>query len=320
MKAPIISHIGTGAMALILAVIIWVFAYAQNQETVDFVCTVQCTAPDGVRVTIDKPTLMLSVRGPRRLVEEFRNRPPHVVNRKLTEENLAGLGDEGQTNIEVAAKDLSLDKRLVFDRLPTVVQAEFSRETTVQLPLRLRAAGSPRAGYVLASQMCYVQPPTVTVTGPKGVVEGAVAKGEAIYTEPLDITGVWQSAWWEAAPRPFIDSQPVRVEQSRARVWIAIEPKPETKTFDNVPALPLPPLEFAYKVSVKPATVSVTVEGPEDVLATIAPSAIKVIIELTASDRPQPLPYLKDPRALLPAGVVLKRIDPEKVDVTISAE
>ena len=50
MKAPIISHIGTGAMALILAVIIWVFAYAQNQETVDFVCTVQCTAPDGVRV------------------------------------------------------------------------------------------------------------------------------------------------------------------------------------------------------------------------------------------------------------------------------
>jgi YbbR domain-containing protein len=307
-------------MALILAIILWGFAYMENQEELEFPCKVLCTAPEGVRLTVEKPEFVLSVRGARRLVEAYRNQPSIVIKKQLTPESLANLPDEGRITLQVTREDLDGDKRLTFSQLPVSIPVKVSRETVKDLELRLRTTGDPMPGYVFSDRWSYVRPLTVRVTGPKSILD---KPGAVIYTKPVELTNLYGSGSWDTEVVPTIDSQPVSVEPTSARVYIVIDRKLVSRTLTDVPVRVLSPQDYPYKVAaLKPSTVSITVEGPEESLAALESTSpgVSVFAEVTAADVPQlqDLAYGKKPRALLPEGVRLVSIDPTYVDVTIS--
>jgi len=320
MKTPILSHLATGLMALILAVILWIFAYTENLSDAKVTYRVQFTAPQGIRIMpSDSKTVEVAVRGPRRIVENFRAQQSvqQLIKKKIEPETVADLVGDRSITVPVTREDTNGDKRLTFLNLPLSITIDVSREETKQLRLDFMPEGTPAPGYIFSRERSFVRPVTVKVTGPKSLLD----KATAVYTKPIDISGLYQSFQWPVPIVASIDNQPVAVEPSTAQVYVAFDVKTATKTFPEVPVKLLVPPSYPYKLTLNRATVSVTVSGPEQALATLQATDIIVAVPVEATDRPQAegLRYVRLPKAWLPPGLTAK-IEPDNLELTVSAE
>ncbi len=314
MKMSILSHIGTGIMALIMAVILWGFAYNQNLDEAKVSYRVQISAPQGVRMARDSVTVDLVVRGPRGLVEAFRNRPLGIIKKQITDAEVAGLEDTKTITLQVTRQDVNGDKRLVFAELPLPVTVEVSREDTRFLPLRFKTTGAPAPGFSFDPVRSFVRPVTVKVTGPKSVLD----KADAIYTEDVNINGMSLSDRWDVPIVAKIDGKTVATDNTIARVYVALDRKSTTRTLKGIPVKVLAPVGYQYKIAIEPATVDVTVEGSEQAVVTLSPEQISVFAEVKAGDRPQESAYVPWLVVLVPPGLTAKA-EPANVNLTVSA-
>lgn len=316
MKRPVLSHLGTGFMALILAVVLWGFARLENREDATFVFQVQLVAPEGYKIVPERKDIELTVSGPRRFVEAFRAEN-HVIQKKVDPDSARRSG-----SVDIEAADVPVDPRLAVLALPwTISPVEVSEEVTRTLPVKFKTVGTPAPGYVFSAERSYVRPAVVKVTGPRSVLDRA----DAIYTEAVDVTGTWSASPtdlvnWQVPVPTVIDGREVSVDTLMARVFIAFDPQLSTKTFTDVPVNALMPLGYPYTVSTSTDAVTVTVEGTEQQLVTLQPASVKAYIEVGAGDAPRDLPYTRVPGVILPRGVTVKELKPDSIDLTITGQ
>jgi len=318
MRFPIISHLGTSAMALILAVFLWGFAYLQNQDTATLRFTVQFDARQGVRITPPSTTVDLTVRGPRRLVDTFRAEAPSVVRKRIEDSDIAGLVDGMPVPVSLSPADfITADKRLVFENLPMKIpDVKAFREETVALPLKIATKGTPPPGYAFDPVRSFVRPAFVNVTGPESLLKNA----KAIYTKPVDLSGLPPHFDYTERVDATIDGQPVQVDVTSARVFIELERKLSETSLADIPVNVIMAPDYSYKFSISPAQVTVAVTGPAEILATLQAKDVLAFVAVTREHTPRPLPYTVGIRVLLlaPAGLTATAV-PDNAALTVSA-
>ena len=316
MKRPVLSHLGTGLMALILAVILWGFAYIRNAENIRVMCRVTLVPPAGYQVSPQTEDIELVVDGPRRLVEVFRANPPSISK-------TVDRADIEQTrSVFITAEDVPADKRLRLDNLPyRIYPVALSETGTMMLPVRFKTSGTPPAGYVFSPERSYVVPTIVNVTGPKELL---LEKDAAVYTSVVEFAANWPASQgapipWPARIRPEINGRSVTVDPADVTVYVAFEQQTGSRTFaDVLVSLKVSP-GYAYKASLNRTLAKITVEGPQQKIGTLLQSDIIVYVDVKDSDTPRELSYVRNVTVLVPQDLKAKA-DPETVELTVVAD
>lgn len=286
MRIPFSHHIGTKVMAVVLAVFLWAFGYMENIKSVDIPCRVQFTLPAGYGINAEMKSIELSVKGPRRLVDNFKTRNPVlVVNKMLLLADLAGVTDSAPLPVTVVREDIDEDKKLNFEGLPfTITDITVSRQESKSLPVKIMPKNQPAPGYVFDDVKSIPRPSTVTVTGSKSALD----RLDAVYIRP-DIGGMsTPSSWDESVDLP--DTLKANIDM--VKVWLYFNKQPIVRDFSNVPVKALAPPGFAYTVKLNPETVTVTVEGPDVALATLKAADITAYAVVRPEFKPQALPEI----------------------------
>jgi YbbR domain-containing protein len=169
-----------------------------------------------------------------------------------------------------------------------------------RLPVRADLAGSPALGYTVAEST--VTPEMVEVTGPAGMLEDL----KHVTTEPIDLRGadgpLQRNVLLERLD-PSLTFIPDAVQ-----VRVTLEESLAAREFSKVP-IAAPP-----GVKVTPATVDLTIRGPQRLLhnLTLAPDAVRVDV-----DGLEPGTHTVETKVTLPEGLKAASQSPERVRVRI---
>jgi YbbR domain-containing protein len=133
--------------------------------------------------------------------------------------DLAQVKGPGQRTFTVRPDNVSLPGGVTFTRaVPAQVRLEFERRLEKDVPVAVRLAAQPPAGYT--ARAIEVIPRTLRIVGPESRVESV----EAAQTDPIDLSGVTESREFPvhayvADPQVRFDKPPevrVRFEVRRA--------------------------------------------------------------------------------------------------------
>lgn len=315
MRRPVLSHLGTGFMALILAVVLWGFARLENREEVKVTFRVELTASQPYKVVPETKDIEIAIGGPRRFVDAFRAER-HVI-RKLVDPDVVRKAGA----VDIDAADLDLGPRLTAAGLPVRIEpVDVSEQVTRQLPLKFKTIGTPAPGYAFSPERSYIRPPSVKVTGSSALLN----KLDGLYVDDVDITDAWSATdlvTWQVPIPTSIEGERVSVDTTLARVYVAFDPKLAAKTLADIPVgFLISQGSSPYAVSTSPAAVTVTVEGTEQKLVTLEPANVYVFVQVGPGDAPRELPYTRKPEVILPAGVTVKSLQPDSVDLIVTGQ
>lgn len=318
MKIPFAKHLGTKLMALVLAVFLWGFAYLENLKEESITYRLSISAPAGLK--IDKPTRPIDVvvRGPRKIVEPLSGELEVYIKKEITEADIESFGDADTIHlpIRLTAQDFNANPALTFPNLPRPVQVTLRRIDTRMLPVRLRVTGEPKPGYVYSREDSYPWPRSVSVTGPKSMLD----KAQQIETEEIDISGL--SASFKASEIRLenrIDGELVRIGDDRVDVYITIEQQLEEKSVE-VRIEPMAPLDYPYAHSPDRTTVTVTLRGPGEVISGLRAEDVLVFYRVDDTMDPDDVPYPVDLAAWVPAHPdVTATLEQDLVNVKVEA-
>ena len=123
------------------------------------------------------PKAQIRLRGPERVVHRLR--PSDVY----AEIELSGV-KPGERTFDLAAQQIHQPSELeVVQVVPSQFHLTFDTRLTRQVPVQPRIARTFASGYAL--ERVEVDPPAITITGPKKHVEAV----ESAITDPLDLSG-----------------------------------------------------------------------------------------------------------------------------------
>ena len=88
-----------------------------------------------------------------------------------------------------------------------------------------------------------------------------------------------------------------------------------TVTYENLPVLVVAAASDVRYYRVAPATVSVTVSGPPEVMAILPANQIRAVVDLTDIEAAKDLKRRVD--VYVPPGIALVRVEPAKVGVIV---
>ncbi len=138
--------------------------------------------PNNLEINSERiPEAQVRVRGPARLIHQFRATDVHV------EVNLAGAGP-GERTVDLTARQVRQPRDLdVVQVVPGQFQLSLDSRSTRTIEVRPRVMGNFASGLRIARVVA--DPRTVTITGPHKRVEAI----EAASTDPVDASGVISS-------------------------------------------------------------------------------------------------------------------------------
>jgi YbbR domain-containing protein len=312
-RIPLAGHLGTKLMALILGIALWGFAFMQNLKETSITYRVHFYPPEGFVASPEDKTITVKVRGPRRVVDTIK---PNADIEKPLEVN-GEVQDYKDVFVSITPEDLGTQSGLVYLQMPPAVEVTLTKYDTRSLAVELQPTGSPLEGYALSKERTRIWPATVSVTGPKRLLDAAAS----INTEPINLAG---RSGTETLPlanvEDSINGEKVTVTPSQVAVELAFDRKTITRDFESVPVQRmLPPGAWPYAVRLDPATVTVTVEGPDTTVTTLEPEDVSVYVRMEADDLPRATGgYSKPAVVIVPRGVTGKAA-PENINVEVSA-
>ncbi len=295
----IFRNAGSKVLALVLAFFLWFLAVGQERVETGYIIPVEFTnLPDTVAIE-GSPLEFIHVR-----VSGSR-----VQMERLTQERIRTVLDlrrikPGDNLIPVGERNVTLppDTRLVSVSPPYIMVKAVARR---MVPIRVHLQGRPAEGYRLARTM--VNPPSVAIIGPPV----KVSLIREIHIFPISIKGASESS---TAKADLISPDPeVRIlEMKPTEVRIDIEGLPTEGIVSPVPLVPP-----SASMRVMPATVSVVVRGPRNLIDNLEVG--EIIAELDPVSG-KPGAGIHRVRVTLPEGLTVVRVTPGTVAVTPSTE
>ncbi len=233
--------------------------------------------------------------------------------------NLDLLSGSGRVKAPVMIKDSSQEsgsaparhKRLSVS--PHEVESYVTFEDEIvgeRIPVKVSVIGEPHAG--LQVESIEIVPDSVSIRGSSGAVKSI----HELELSPVDITGLEQDIQLMIPMEPTQLPPGVEITGAdRARVEIHLSKKMSSVTFSNVPLMIAGSLgDKEWRFS--PASVSLTIEGPETAINALdaekPPCELYIDVSNIVSQHTE-LPVLV--RGLKP-GFQTVRTDPEQVSVT----
>lgn len=286
-------------ISLAVAILVWGIIQGELVEEQNKEIIVTLEAPPGFTIRGDSTRRKsATLRGPKvwmidtpKQFEAAISISPGQVGRiryRLDSSMIRGLHNRLQLVIHDPYIDIFIDKSI---------------ERTVRIKEILQ--GTPGEGYFI--EKVSLEPQIVTLKG----VRQDLLKIRQVVTEPIDISGIRQNQRFEAkliSPGMGIDS----LSADKVQVLLQVGDSKINKRFGNIP-VEIVGSEFNTKV--KPAYVSIMVQGTPDILNFIKRSDFKAFIEAQGL---LPGRYEQDIKVQIPSETVLIEAFPEKGIVTIA--
>ena len=288
--------------AFALATMLWVVLASDQVATRWLPVPVDVDVRDPeLRLSADAAPQEVDVRfmGPGRELWELALSRPHLTLRLsdvdgeqifLLEPNMVQV----PRGLAVTAQDIR----------PSSVRLEFEQLESREVPVRLRVSRGVREGYALTDSLA-VRPARVRVTGTPAEIQGL----DNLFTQPLDLSRE-EARFTRSVVLDTTGLGAVRVWTPEVQVIGSAEPV-TVRTLTDVTVL-APAGTLA-----SPPTTSVTIQGPESLVAELEPEDLRVVVP--AGSLPPELPEDGVVRALqiarLPANLQA-RLDPQSVRVS----
>jgi YbbR domain-containing protein len=185
---------------------------------------------------------------------------------------------------------------------PAILTLNLEKTIEKTVPVRPRILGRPARGFEVGSVTSL--PPEARMAGPRSRVQEV----DSAFTEPVSVEGA-DATIQKSAALGLEDSLLRILGDPRVQVKVEIRAIQSTRVFDGIPVL-----VRGGQAQAQPATVRVTLHGPEAALQAIAPAAVRAYVELPRGGlgRPAPVAISLDPG---PPGVGVESVEPSKVSL-----
>ncbi len=211
----------------------------------------------------------------------------------------------GPAVFRILGETLDLPRGVSIVRLtPSEVTLEFAPVLRRRLPVHAAVGGKPPDGLRITDTR--VAPESIEVTGPSA----AVAAMRTVETQPIDLADA-SAGLLERDVALELPSEYVSFSANLVHVQVRLEEPERTRTISSVPVVVR---NTAYRATVKPAAVQITVRGPRSTTEQLELDHGAVYID---ADGREPGTYSLTPAVDLPAGVELVRQEPAAVALRI---
>ncbi len=294
-------NLGYKLLSILLAVIVWAIIQGEQVQEVgtEVHVTIHVAPGYGVRGDLQR-VKAATIRGPQAWLIE--------VPQKLAADVFIPPGKLGRYRIRLSKDDVkNLNERLELVIHEPYIDLFVDRIGERTLPVKEVIHGSPPEGF--AVENVTIEPKTVTVKG----VRSDLLKLRYVYTEPIDVSGMQESHRNEVKlMNPGFGPNALGTEKAEAFILIG-----DGKSKKRFAQVPIQLVGVVGKASVKPQTISVSVQAGPEVLAKLKKSDVTALVDAKDLEAGR---YELDVQIKLPAGTRLIETQPERVMVSISKD
>lgn len=301
------SNIGAKVVAILFAVFLWLHVTAQQEEKQSFKVPLTLTAmPDSLTITHVVPSFVeVTVQGARSNLLRLR----FLSRLKATVDLSMATG--GRIDIPLSAAILKLPKELdprnVTVDDPKTLSLKFEPVITKSVPVKIAYEGEIPQDIIITKPPVFI-PEKVQIRGAASVAGGI----SLVTTEEVDVRGRDGRITTEVG----LHAGGADVTVTPEKVLLEMEVKKRAvRTLANIPPTLLRDDERLI-VSYSPRMVSLTVEGPEDVVEKIVSDDISVILNITTKT---PGTYRIEPEVIVPQGIEKYWLDIDAFEIEIHA-
>lgn len=207
LRRHVLHNLGLKLLSLALAVGLWLAVDREPVAEVAVDTAIEFeNMPTNVEISSENiPKAQVRLRGPQRIVRRLQ---ASEVYGEINLENVK----PGERTYDLTAVQIHRPQELeVVQVVPSQIHLAFDTRLTRQVPVQPRVVGTFATGYQISQVL--VDPPAITITGPKKRVDAV----EAATTDPVDVTGAINRASFMRHPYvsdPLVQvmsSDPVRV-------------------------------------------------------------------------------------------------------------
>lgn len=299
------SNLGAKIIALLFAVFLWLHVTAQQIENQGFRAPISLAGiPDSLTIIHDVPEYIeVSIRGSRSSLMKLR-----LFGGLKAIVDLQDV-KEGRVNIPLSSAILNVsedfDPRDIEIEEPKSLTLNFERIISRMVPVRVAFKGEIPQEVIITGAPTII-PDRVRIEGAMSIVSGI----SMVNTEEIDI----RSRRGKFTQETPIDVGGRTIVVSPRNVLVEMElSKRGVRTLANLPPTILQDTEDVA-VLYSPKTVSLTIEGPEEIIKDITSDKISILIDITTK---RPGTYDIRPDIKLPQGIEKYWLDVEHFEVTI---
>lgn len=296
------NNLALRLVSLALAVLLWLAIAGEKTSEMGIVVPLELqNVPPDLELTGDAVnSVEVRLRASPGIIQRL---SPGEISAQL---NLGGVA-EGERIVHLTPEIIRVPFGVKVVKInPSILTLNFERTLLKVVPVRPRLVGRPARGFELAEIVS--DPAEIRIAGPKSRVQEV----ESAFTEPVSV---------EAARTSVVDSVTLGVEdpllriQGRTRVQVTarIREERQRRTFVG--------LAVAVRggpASVRPAAVTVVVEGPASSVARLAPGDVRAYVEVSGVRAAGPVPIAFELASGF-TGVSVERSDPREVLVRQAA-
>ncbi|MBN1164541.1 MAG: hypothetical protein JXB45_08180 [Candidatus Krumholzibacteriota bacterium] len=298
------KNLGAKIVSLIFAIFLWLHVTAQQGESQAFrVPLVLVGIPDSLTIIHEVPEFIeVTIRGSRSALMKLR-----LLGRMKATVDLS-LVKKGRHNITLSASMLNLsedfDSRDVLVDNPKTLVLNFESIITKSVPVKIAYKGDIPGDIIITSQPVII-PSRVKIKGASSIVNGI----SVLSTEEMEIRN--RKGKIKEEKKLFLGEWNVTVIPDKVLIEMEVHKK-AFRTLANIPPTLLRD-DGTLQVEYSPRVVSLTIEGPEDIVKNIEADDVSVILNITART---PGSYRLEPEVIVPQGVEYL-LDVEVFEITI---
>jgi YbbR domain-containing protein len=300
------ENIGAKIISLLFAVFLWLHVTAQQQEAQSFRVPLTLTGiPDSLTIIHEVPKYVeITVKGDRSSLIKLR-----LFGRLKASIDLSTV-KQGRINIPLlssAVLNLSeeLDPRNVTVDSPKALNLNFERVIAKSVPVKIAYRGEiPKDVIITGSPV--VIPDRIKIIGAASLL-GSI---NFLTTEEVDIRNKRGKIAQEVGLE--LGGRKITVTPDKVLVEMEVS-KRAVRTLANIPPTLLQDDE-ALLVEYAPRVVSLTIEGPEEIIKTIVAEDVSIILNITMK---KPGTYRIDPEVIIPSNIEKYWLDIDSFEITI---
>lgn len=292
-------------LALLLAVILWVYVMNEQNPPVEQTANVKLQVRNiaqGLTLKENAENIRIRYRGPRSIIAGLRSKDMEVY----VDARNAG---EGEHSLPVKAVFPSAVE--IIEVAPNTAVVRLEGQVSRQLPVTPRFTGTAAAGVII--NKAEVIPAQVTITGPRSKVDMVSA-----VVASVDMGGVDKDIVLEGIPHPFSKNgalvEGVSAAPEKVQVQIMVLQGVVTKTVDLRPSIVGEVVPGAVITKIISEPDKVEIRGRADVLKTIEWLQLPIDVSGQSAD------MVREIKIQLPEGVTVVRGDTVKVTIRISQQ
>jgi YbbR domain-containing protein len=241
-------------ISLTLAIMLWYFVVGEDQVDINIQVPIEIlNLPANLIISNQyKKSIEVSVRGPRSMIQELRNR-------NITRPVDLASARPGTIVIKNDEKSIPLPKGIAVQRLqPTNITLLLDELLQKRFPISPITEGEPAPGYVL--QNVYTDPDHLIISGPKSILE----KYTGLKTYVINLDNLDHSTSLQVHLNLDQDLADL-IGEAVVTAGIEVSEKMIERTIDNIP---VNVRDSNGPVTIEPDTISVTARIPENLIKT----------------------------------------------------